>query len=153
MNWKFWQKDTGPEFIIETEDVPTSTLLRWFLYDSAIPNPNKHAKALGFNPISAEGEEMELRESIARLERLNPYLEYIALASDISGQMLAETFTDVLSKAGLIDPDDPSEDHRDALAELYTTIALSCLVPAFSSALHLGIIVNPGAYVSGAYNE
>jgi hypothetical protein len=52
MNWKFWQKKQDPEFFIDTSNIPASTLLRWALYDTGIPDPNKYALALGFNPIS-----------------------------------------------------------------------------------------------------
>jgi hypothetical protein len=148
VNWKFWQKDTEPEYILETKDVPTSTLLRWFLYDTAIPNPNKHAKALGFNPISAEGEEMEIKESRARLRKIEPYIDFISLMADINGQVLAETFTELAEKLGLTESGLDKDEEREVLADLYTSIAISCIVPAFSAALELGILENPGAFVT-----
>jgi len=153
VNWKFWQSEAEPEFIIETQDVPTSTLLRWFLYDCAVPNPNKHAKLLGFNPISAEGEEMEIRESRARLKKVEPFVDFIALMADINGQVLAESFSDLLKSVGIEELEIDEEEGHEALAELYTSIAISCLVPAFAAALQLGILVNPGTYVTEAISE
>jgi hypothetical protein len=148
VNWKFWQKNTEPEFIIESKDIPTSTLLRWFLYDTAIPNPNKHAKALGFNPISAEGEEMEIRESRARLKKVEPYIDFIALMADINGLVLAETFSELAEKLGLDQSGLDREEEREIMADLYTSIAISCIVPAFSAALEIGILENPGTFVT-----
>jgi hypothetical protein len=148
MSWKFWQKNTEPEFTIETKDIPTSTLLRWFLYDSSIPNPNKHVTALGFNPVSAEGEEMEMRESRERLQKVEPYIDFISLMADINGRVLAETFTELSEKLGLTESGLEKDEERDVLADLYTSIAISCIVPAFSAALELGILENPGTYVT-----
>lgn len=153
MNWKFWQNTEEPELVIETQDVPTSTLLRWFLYDCAVPNPNKHAELLGFTPISAEGEEMEIKESRERLAKIEPFIDFIALMSDISGQVMAESSSELLKAAGLEDLDIPEDEGYAALADMYTSVAISCLVPAFSAALKLGILVNPGTYVTEAIHE
>jgi len=145
MSWMFWKKD-DPEYVLETTDVPTSTLLRWYLYDSAVPNPNKHAQSLGFLPISEEGEEMELRESQERLSALDPYVDFLALMSDIAGQTLTETFTDFLSALGVESSGLDKDEEREVMSDLYTSIAVSVLVPAFSAALKLGIVVDPGTF-------
>lgn len=153
MNWKFWQKKDDLEFFIDTSGVPASTLLRWALYDTGIPDPNKYALALGFNPISKEGEEMELRESTLRMARLDPYIDFIELVSSINGEILAETFSSILEKLDIEVTDKDLIEGREMLSELYAGVALSCIIPAFSAALHLGIMVNPGAYVMEADNE
>lgn len=152
MKWKFWEKNE-PEFFIDTADVPAITLLRWALYDTGIPNPNEYALALGFTPISKEGEEMEMRESRARMARLDPYIDFIELASSINGEILAETFSSVLNKLDIDVSDKDLVEGREMLSELYAGVALSCIIPAFSAALHLGIMVNPGAYVTEADDE
>lgn len=148
MNWKFWKKKEKPfELIIDSSDIPTSTLLRWALYDTGVPNPNNYALALGFNPISKEGEDMEIKESRARMANLDPYIDFIDLMAFINGEILAETFTGVMEKIGVKVSDEDLVEGREMLAELYTGIALSCIIPTFSAALQLGIIVNPGTYV------
>lgn len=156
MNWKFWKKEEVEEvdeYIIDVSSIPTSTLVRWALYDTGISNPNKYAEALGFNPISKEGEEMELRESQARLEKLEPYIDFIDMLSSINGEILAETFSGIMSKLGVSISDEDMIEGRELMSELYAGISLSCIVPAFSAALHLGIIVNPGAYVTEVEDE
>ena len=150
MSWKFWEKpEYEPEFIVETNDVPTSTLLRWYLYDSGSKSPNKRAEALGFTPVSAEGEEMELRESRERLDNLDPYVGFLAMMSDISGLVTAETFSEHIETLGLALPEDMDEEEaKERIADMFTSFAISCLIPSFSAALQLGIIVNPGTFVT-----
>ncbi len=151
MSWRFWEKPI--ETYQEVTDVPTSTLFRWFLYDLQVDKPNQFATAAGFSPISEEGEELEIRESIVRLERVKPYMDFISLMSNINGEVLAETLTNVLRKYNLIDDTIKLEEEKDIMAELYTQVSASVLIPAFSAALQLGIIVNPGSFVSGEYSE
>jgi len=149
MSWKFWKRSTEPEFYIETNDVPTSTLVRWYLYDSGVKNPNKRAEALGFTPISAEGEEMEIRESRVRLKSLEPYVDFLAMFSDISGLITAESFSEQINLLGIEMPEGLAEEEaKTQIADMFTGIAISCLIPAFSAALQLGIIVNPGTFVT-----
>jgi hypothetical protein len=151
VNWKFWERPI--ETYQEITDVPTSTLFRWFLYDLQVDKPNQFATAAGFTPISKEGEEMEQRESLVRLERVLPYMDFISLMSTINGEVLAETLTHVLRKYNLIDDTVKLEEEKEIMAELYTQVSASVLIPAFSAALQLGIIINPGNFVSGEYSE
>jgi hypothetical protein len=123
------------------------------LYDLQVDKPNQFATAAGFTPISKEGEEMEQKESLVRLERVLPYMDFISLMSTINGEVLAETLTHVLRKYNLIDDTVKLEEEKEIMAELYTQVSASVLIPAFSAALQLGIIINPGNFVSGEYSE
>lgn len=155
MNWKFWNKETEPEelYDIKTTEVPTSTLFRWFLYDTGMDNPNKFAEAAGFTPISDEGEELELEDSVERLRRVVPLRSFIHLMSNITGDVLAESMMGSMTKAGLLDETNDLGDEKEALTDICMGIALSTLVPAFSAALELGLIVNPGAFTTGDSHE
>jgi hypothetical protein len=73
--------------------------------------------------------------------------------STINGEVLAETLTHVLRKYNLIDDTVKLEEEKEIMAELYTQVSASVLIPAFSAALQLGIIINPGNFVSGEYSE
>jgi hypothetical protein len=148
----FWRKDE-PDFIVETSEVPTSTLFRWALYDLGVDTPNKFAEAAGFTPISDEGEEMEYQDSILRLNSLTPYTGFIDTMATINAEILAETFAGVLRKYNLIDESLSLEDEKELMSGLYKHISISALVPAFSSALKLGILVNPGMYITEGYYE
>jgi hypothetical protein len=147
MSWKFWEKKKNPlEILIESSTVPTSTLFRWALYDLGVDAPNKFAEAAGFTPISEEGDELERKESEERLQAVYPYRSFIALMAGISGEILAETFTNLMSKHGLVDGEEAAELEKELMSEIYEQVSISALVPAFSAALDLGIIVNPGTF-------
>jgi hypothetical protein len=147
MSWKFWgKKDKSLEIVIESSTVPTSTLFRWALYDLGVTNPNKFAEAAGFTPISEEGEELERKESDARLDAVYAYRSFISLMAGINGEILAETFTSLLSKHGLVESAEEIESEKELMAEIYEQLSISALVTAFSSALNLGIIINPGTF-------
>lgn len=145
----FKKKSDEIDFFIETNEVPASTLYRWFLYDGGTPNPNKYAATAGFSPISAEGEEMEMRDSERRLARVLPYKSFLEMMSVMNGTVLAEAMVDVLKAEGVLDEDaEFGEDELKTMAQIYAKVSHSVLVPAFAAALALGIIVNPGAFTS-----
>jgi len=155
VSWKFWDKkepNESDKFVVDTEVLPLSTLFRWFCYDTGVSNTNEFAEAFGLNPISQEGEDMELSESADRLEQVIPYLSFLNVMSDINAMILVKTMNDVLLKKGLVDEESLEKSHEDLL-EIYTTITLGALVGSFSSALALGIVVNPGSFTSEAEDE
>jgi len=153
MSWKFWKKDSPVEFVIESASVPASTLFRWFLYDTGVGSPNKFATAAGFTPISEEGEDLEKQDSRERLERVIPFKDYLNMMANITGEVFAESMLKAISKSGLVEDTTDMEDEKDALIDICTTVAMAALVPSFSAALELGIIVNPGAFTVGDDNE
>ena len=148
MSWKFWQRKPRIEFELESEVIPTSTLFRWFLYDIGVDNPNKFIEAAGFNPISEEAEEMELKDSSIRLTEVLPYKAFIAAMAAINGEIMAETLTNILLRNGVIHDEVSAEEEKATLMEVYEQVSLSALVPAFAAALHMGIVINPGTLVT-----
>lgn len=148
MNWKFWQRDQEPEYIVESTNVLTSTLFRWALYDLGIEVPNRFAEAAGFTPVSAEGEEMERRDSRERLLQLEPYVGFIDTMSGIVAEILSESFANILRKYGLEAEDVSIEQEKQSLSVLYKQLAVSTLVPTLSVGLKLGIIENPGTFTT-----
>ena len=151
MNWNPFKKNKQEdvEFFVESNEIPSSTLYRWFLYDSGVPNPNKYATSVGFNGISDEGHQMELRDSISRLERVMPYKSFLEMMSVMNGTVLAEGMVDVLKQNGIFeDSANLSEEELSTMTQIYSKVSHSVLVPAFAAALALGIIVNPGAFTS-----
>lgn len=150
MNWKFWNRNTEPEYVIESSDIPATTLYRWFLYDSGIDDPNKYAISAGFTPVSAEGDEMERKESLERLLKVMPYKPFVDMMAAINGQVLADTLTSKLKEEGVISD---LEGDMDLMHEIYTRVSAAVLIPAIAAALELGILVNPGSFVSGDLYE
>jgi hypothetical protein len=145
MKWKFWEKKPELEIVIDSHEIPTSTLFRWFLYDSGASDPNKIATSVGYTAISSEGEEMELKESIERLREVEPYKSFLDLLSEITGQVMSHTLATVLTENDIVE-EEIDKEQQAIMAEVYTRVANLALVPAFAAALKLGIIVNPGTF-------
>jgi len=152
MNWKFWEKQE-PIWEVDTTEIPATTLYRWFLYDSGIEDPNKYAITAGFSPVSDEGDEMERKESLERLLRVMPYKAFVDMMASMNGQVLAETLTTTLKEDGVIGDDSSLAEDMDLMAEIYTRVSAAVLIPALAAALELGILVNPGSFVSGDFYE
>jgi len=153
MNWKFWERNSEPEYVTESLEIPATTIYRWFLYDSGIDDPNEYALGSGFSPVSAEGDEMERRESTERLLQVVPYKPFVDMMASINGQVLAETLTATLKKDGVIDDASSIAEDMELMAEIYTRVSAAVLIPALATALELGILVNPGSFVSGDFYD
>lgn len=153
MNWKFWAQDSKPEYVIESSEIPATTLYRWFLYDSGIDEPNKYAVSAGFTPVSEEGDEMERKESLERLINVMPYKPFIDMMAAINGKVLAETLSKTLQEHDIIKDSSALDDDLDMMVEIYTRVSASALIPALAAALELGILVNPGSFVSGEFYD
>lgn len=149
VNWKFWSKNNKNEieFSMDSDIIPISTLFRWYCYDTGVGNPNQFSKDFGINPISAEGEEMEKRDSVARMENIIPYVDFLNVIADINAAVLMQTLSNVLKKHGLLSDDPMSKDEHDLTEDMYKHVSFGALLSAFSSGLSLGIIANPGAFV------
>ena len=134
MSWfsKFKRNREEPE--VETTDLPVSTLVRWFLYDTDLADPNDLAVALGLNRVSEEGESKEIEDSDNRMYEvadLFPYLDAIAeiAANTIVAAQLADAGEELTEDAPL-----------HIMLPLYKLVAQSALVSGFSSAVELGLV-------------
>ena len=155
-NW--FRKDKDPEFEIVTNDIPFSTVFRWYLYDVDITdNVSELADALGLSPISEEGETKELEDSEARLEAITPLMPFLYNMAEISASVMSAIHAqELVDGENDIDAEDLemlSETHT-----VYKAVALSTLVGTFSTALELGIVesntVSSGTYdLKGDDNE
>jgi hypothetical protein len=136
MNWKFWEasKPNKPELFTKIIGMPT--LARWYIYDTGANDPNKLAAEVGLTPVSEEGEATEESASDARSSRVEPYIGFIQSMSEISATTLTGGFR-------LSNPD-ADEEGLDAMHDVFATSAYLSTYAAFSAALELGLIVNPG---------
>ena len=155
MNWKFWKREEefeDLEFELASETLPISTLFRWYCYDTGVKNPNRFAEDFGMHPISAEGEDFERQESESRLEGLIPYMPFLNVMSDINAMVLSQTLTNILIEHDLVD-ESVLEEEQDIMEEIYKSISFSSLAAAFSAGLSLGIIINPGSFITAEADE
>ena len=114
-------------------------MVRWFIHDIGYGEDGVD-DLIGLQPVSEEGLTKETQDSDERLETLEPLVSYIQSMSKISGNVLSTIA--VLSSA---DDDDPTEGEDleeilEVIGSLYTSVAFSSILGAFSVAEALGLI-------------
>jgi hypothetical protein len=143
MSWfdKFFNKNS--EDIFETvnfsssiEDIPLTTLVRWYLYDTSLYEENAAAELIGLSPISEEGDAKEREDSDLRLESIEFLMPFLDAMADIS--------SNVLAAIQIKESEDATEQDLIIMQKVYKTLAVSTLIGAFSSAVDLGIILPNG---------
>jgi hypothetical protein len=126
---------------IHTQEVPLSTVYRWYLYDTElVDNVNDLAEMVGLSRISEEGESKEQEDSKTRVAAIAPLFPFLESIADVSAKSLcALHLTELLSSEE--DVDDHELEHRtESMMDVYKAVALSTLMGAFSIGLHLGMI-------------
>jgi len=141
VSWFKKRKKKGYYVEYETvvNDVPVSTLIRWFLYDTDLMEPNKVASLVGLNPVSDEGDEKEIEESADRLEEMTELMPYIAAMAEISASVLTAIQLEDIAEDRPEAAEELKED-MESMISMYKFVAIATLVSAFSSALKLGLI-------------
>lgn len=136
MSWKFWRKDDD-EFETEVlnEQIPLSTLIRWYCYDLGVEDANDLFRAFDLMPVSQEGEEYEIDQSFDRIKEVDPLLPFFEMIAAINAKAIS---TIQLQDAG----DDAvlQEGDKDLMEGLYRQVSFAALVAAFSTALELGFL-------------
>lgn len=137
MSW--FRRKKEPEITVYTNEVPVSTMVRWFIHDIGYGEDGVD-DLVGLHPISDEGLTKEVQDSDERLETLDPLLSYIESMSDIAGTVLS-----AIAVFSSLDEDDESvdeelEDVLEAIGGLYKSVAMSSILGAFSIAEALGLI-------------
>jgi transcriptional regulator with GAF, ATPase, and Fis domain len=113
-----------------------STLLRWYLYDTRLAEPNTLVEELGLNKVSEEGEDKEKEDSDNRLANIATMFPFMDTIADFSvNTMLAMQIT----KAEEHD-EEVSEEDLETSGIIYKAIAMSTLIGFLSIATHLDII-------------
>lgn len=137
MNW-FRRKKREEQEII-TNDVPVSTLIRWFLYDTDLMDPNDAAVLVGLNPVSEEGSAKEEQDSDDRIAEIDDLIPFLSTMSEITSTVLANV------QAAQIMESNPEEGEKilediESMRAMYQVVALASLISTFATAVELGII-------------
>lgn len=136
MKWFKRLFNKEPEYEIVSNEVPMSTLLRWYLYDTRLAEPNTLVEELGLNKVSEEGEDKEKEDSDNRLANIATMFPFMDTIADFSvNTMLAMQIT----KAEEHD-EEVSEEDLETSGIIYKAIAMSTLIGFLSIATHLDII-------------
>lgn len=137
----FKKKRQEPEFEIVSKDIPLTNLMRWFLYDTGLVEPNDIVHKLNLTPVSEEGNSKEEEDSDVRLGAIAELLPFLNIMADIAA--------DVITNIQIKDIEEhEGEDAKQILHEMttmrqmYKVVALSAVIGAFASAAELGMISN-----------
>lgn len=141
INWVkhlFHRKDRY-ETVINRKDVQISTLLRWFLYDTGLGDPNEIAVAIGLNPVSAEGEDKELEDSKLRFDSIEYLLPFLEVLSEISSNVMSTIqIQELIKETGRSEAE--LEHDTELINKMYRVLSLASLVAGFGAAFDIGLI-------------
>lgn len=132
MSWKFWKKDDEPQ--VYSNQIPLSTLIRWYCYDLGIQEPNDLFRAFDLMPVSKEGEEYEMGESETRVDEIVGLLPFFEMIAAINAKAISTI------QLQDIETEDVSEIEPKLMEGLYQQVSFAALVAAFSAALELGFL-------------
>lgn len=134
----FKRRKEEPEYEIFTNEVPVTTMVRWFIHDIGYGD-DKVDDLIGLSPISEEGYTKEAQDSDSRLIELKPLIPFIDSMANIAANVLSS-----IAVYSANEDDIPEEEDLDEMAEilgnLYKSVALSTLIGAFSTASALGLV-------------
>jgi hypothetical protein len=138
------------EYVVHRVDIPVSTIVRWYMYDTSLYDENDLAELIGLTRVSQEGHVKEQEDSDNRLLEIQQYVPFL--------EQMAEISANILTTIQLKEIDDSEE--LSALADgmpteimhsLFKAVALSTLIGTFSVGTHLQII-NPTSAPTGFIN-
>lgn len=136
---KWFKKRREPEYEIVSKDIPLTHLMRWFLYDTGLIDPNEIATRLNLTPVSDEGNVKEEEDSDYRMDAIADLLPFI--------EIMAEITADAITAIQVKDIEESLEDDASQVThemtimrQMYKVVALSSLISSFSAAVELGIL-------------
>ncbi len=135
------------EYVVHRVDIPVSTIVRWYMYDTDFADQNELAELIGLSKVSKEGDVKEQEDSDNRLEAIEQYIPFLTQMAEISANLITTIHTKELQDSGLL-VDSIDDRQIEMMQDLFKTIALSTLVGTFSVGTRLQII-NPTSAPTG----
>jgi hypothetical protein len=135
------------EYVVHRVDVPVSTIVRWYMYDTSLYDENDLAELIGLSRVSQEGNAKEQEDSDNRLEAIEQYMPFLDQMADISANILTTIQLKEISDSEYLTSlaeDMPTE----IMHSLFKAVALSTLIGTFSIGTNLQII-NPTSVPTG----
>ncbi len=136
---KWFKKKKDMEYEIVSKDIPLTHLMRWFLYDTGLINPNEIVNRLNLTPVSDEGNVKEEEDSDNRMASIAELIPFLELMSDITADAIVAIQVQDIEEALGSDTEQISHE-MTVMRSLYKVVGLSALVSAFSAAAELGMI-------------
>lgn len=146
MNWfrKLFNKE---DLVVQRVDIPVTTIVRWYMYDTDFADQNELAELIGLSKVSQEGNIKEQEDSDNRLDAIEQYLPFLKQMAEISANLITTIHTKELEESGLL-YESVEDKQIEMMQTLFKTIALSTLIGTFSIGTHLQII-NPTSVPTG----
>lgn len=149
MNWfsKFFKKDDDDDFDFVSDEFPSSTLLRWFIYDVGVGDENALAEYLGLTRVSDEGNTKEQEDSDNRLVEIKEVFPYIDYISTLSSDVITAAQLKILKESPAIHGPEVQKELEDDLKimrEIYKSVAATTLLGAISIGVRLGVLEQGG---------
>jgi hypothetical protein len=141
INWikHLFHREQHYETVVNRKEVMVTTLLRWFLYDTDLADPNEIAVAVGLTPVSAEGETKELEDSKNRYESIEYLIPFLEAFSDLSANVVTTIQIQELMKATNRDAND-IEHEIELMSQMYKVLSMATLVAGLGAAFDIGLI-------------
>ena len=146
MSWfsRFFGKNEDEfNFDFFPNEFPSSTLLRWFIYDVGVGDENALAEFLGLNRVSDEGNTKEQEDSDNRLVEIKELFPYIDYISTISSDVITAAQLKILRES----PETKSpeiqqelENDLNIMREIYKSVAATTLLGSLSIGVRLGVL-------------
>jgi hypothetical protein len=145
VNWffKFFKKKDEDVFAFSDKEVPASTVVRWFIYDTSLDDENAIAQLLGLTRVSEEGDTKEREDSDYRLLAIKELFPYIEHMSELSAEIVTLIQLQSIEKSKSADLEQEKEQLFEDLAVMklmYKAVAASALLGGLSIAMRLGLI-------------
>jgi hypothetical protein len=144
---KFFKKDDNNDFDFISDEFPSSTLLRWFIYDVGVGDENALAQYLGLTRVSEEGNTKEQEDSDNRLVEIKEVFPYIDYISTISSDVITAAQLKVLRESPTMHSPELQKELEDDLKimrEIYRSVAATTLLGAISIGVRLGVLEQGG---------
>lgn len=164
MSWfsRFFDKgedDFNLEF--SPTEFPSSTVLRWFIYDVGVGDENALAEYLGLTRVSEEGNAKEKEDSDNRLIEIKELFAYVDYISTIGSDVITAAQLKILKESPeAMSPEIQKELENDLeiMRDIYKSVAATTLLGAISIGVRLGVL-EQGAValeeieIKGEYDE
>lgn len=135
------------EYVVHRVDVPVSTIVRWYMYDTSLYDENDLAELIGLSRVSQEGNAKEQEDSDNRLEAIEQYMPFLDQMADISANILTTIQLKEIADSEYL-TSLAEEMPTEIMHSLFKAVALSTLIGTFSIGTNLQII-NPTSVPTG----
>lgn len=139
------QPQDDHEGYYKKQELPMTTLYRWYLYDVIGEDAKKNFKLFNLSPVSEEGDEKELQDSGVRLNEISPLLPLIKMYADMNAKYTYDIQKEELLKSKGVTPA-MLESSSKSLKEFYSNMAFNGILAILAAAVELELLELNGTF-------